>query len=432
MQEMQRAWNYYSREYVQKAILEVAKNREVVSVFKDSAFGRRPDVIQYPSDIIQAVAEGTVSFHGSLERWNNPMSLDGGLNKPDLDKLRCGWDILIDPDTPDIEISKITVEQIIEAFKDHGITNYSIKFSGGKGFHIGIPFESLPEKINQQMSHTLYPDLLQKIISFLKYYTRDQLRDELVALDSAENIAKRVGKKVEEITVSNSLDPFKVVSMDIFGSRHLFRLPYSLHEKTFLASIPLKPEHVKKFEKEQALPEKVKVEEKFLFQKIKLHDAEALVIEAMDWASKHNDEPKLEIDRKFDRKFTRFVPEDYFPPCIKTLLKGVSDGKKRSVFILINFLRNMGWDIEKIEKRLYDWNQKNIPPLRSNYLRGQLRWHFRQDRILLPPNCNNANFYDSMNASEGCKLLHEQGIKNPVNYPLRLLKRDAKKSAKRK
>src|SRR3989344_6171440 len=107
MQEMQRAWNYYSREYVQKAILEVAKNREVVSVFKDSAFGRRPDVIQYPSDIIQAVAEGTVSFHGSLERWNNPMSLDVGLNKPDLDKLRCGWDILIDPETQDIEISNI-------------------------------------------------------------------------------------------------------------------------------------------------------------------------------------------------------------------------------------------------------------------------------------------------------------------------------------
>ena len=34
-----RVWNWYSRESVQKAILEVAKNREVVSVFKEGNFG---------------------------------------------------------------------------------------------------------------------------------------------------------------------------------------------------------------------------------------------------------------------------------------------------------------------------------------------------------------------------------------------------------
>lgn len=86
--DFQKLWNYYSRESILKAIAEVAKDREVVSVFRDGRFGKRPDVIQYPQDVIQAVANGTVAFHGSVERWQQPMKLDVGMTKTDLDKLK--------------------------------------------------------------------------------------------------------------------------------------------------------------------------------------------------------------------------------------------------------------------------------------------------------------------------------------------------------
>src|SRR4030042_1031850 len=116
----QSVYNWYSRESVQKALIEVAKEREVVSVFKDGSFGKRPDVIQYPGDVMQAVAEGTISFHGSVEQWSNPMQLDVGMNRNDLDNLRSGWDIILDPDVKDFEIGKATTKQIIEVLKDHG------------------------------------------------------------------------------------------------------------------------------------------------------------------------------------------------------------------------------------------------------------------------------------------------------------------------
>jgi hypothetical protein len=94
----------------------------------------------------------------------------------------------------------------------------------------------------------------------------------------------------------------------------------------------------------------------------------------------------------------------------------------------------MGWSAEQIEKKIDEWNAKNYPPLRTNYLRGQLRWHFRNDKPMLPPNCENPNYYKALGIHDLCKLLHEANVKNPVSYPFRLLsaksksKRDAKRN----
>jgi len=43
------------------------------------------------------------------------------------------------------------------------------------------------------------------------------------------------------------------------------------------------------------------------------------------------------------------INEDLFPPCIKNILnnKEIEDGRKRSLFILINFFTNIGWDWDK-------------------------------------------------------------------------------------
>ncbi|RLI98123.1 MAG: hypothetical protein DRP00_02695 [Candidatus Aenigmatarchaeota archaeon] len=418
----EKIWDWYSREKVQKALIEISKNREVVPVFSNS-FGKRPDVLQFPGDIMQAVAEGAIAFHASLERWKNPMQLKAGMNKEELDELRIGWDILIDPDVNDFEIAKAVTKVIIEAFKDHGVKSYSVKYTGGKGFHLAIPFEALPEKINLKPSRILYPEVLQKLIEYLKWYVRESLREEILSLDNPINLSKRVGKSLEEIVGEEGIEPFKLINMDIFGLRHLFRLPYSLHEKTLLVSVPLKPERIDKFKKEDALPEKVKVEEKFLTKKSRIHDAEALIIEALDWAAKHKIEVKEVVEElRVVRKRVKKIPENFFPPCIKTILKGLPDGRKRSVFILINFLRNMGWSMEEISKKLEEWNEKNYPPLRANYLRTQLRWHARQERNLLPPNCNHENFYVSIGVCNPDEICKNKSIKNPINYPFKKLK----------
>lgn len=421
--DFQKLWNYYSRESILKAIAEVAKDREVVSVFRDGRFGKRPDVIQYPQDVIQAVANGTVAFHGSVERWQQPMKLDVGMTKTDLDKLRSGWDVFVDIDVDNFEIAKIAARKIINALKDHGVNSYNIKFTGGSSFHIGIPFEAMPEKINMVPTSQLYPELMQKIIEYLKWYIREQLKEELLSIGTPQQISQKISKPVDEITNAEGIDPFKIISMDIFSSRHLFRLPYSIHESSGLVSLPIKPINIEKFEKSLALPEKVKVEEKFLSLRIHTRDAEALVVEASDWASKHMIEKQAELPKMQIKTKMRFISEEYFPPCIQTILQGMKDGRKRSVFVLINFLRNMGWDSERIEQKLVEWNEKNQPPLRTAYLRAQLRWHFRQDRNLLPPNCDNANFYKTLGLYDLCShTVNHTQVKNPVNYPFRVLK----------
>jgi DNA primase large subunit len=242
---------------------------------------------------------------------------------------------------------------------------------------------------------------------------------------------------MDEITDKDGLDPFKIISMDIFSTRHLFRLPYSLHEKSLLVSLPIKPSAVDKFEKSDAEPEKVKIEETFLKHKTERHDFEGFIIEALDWSAKYKIEPHEPLPKMMQAKKMRLVTEEYFPPCMQNIFKGLADGRKRSVFVLINFMRNMGWDLERMEVRLREWNEKNYPPMRANYLRTQLRWHMRQSRSLLPPNCDNPNFYTNYKVctpDATCTGGTDRiTLKNPVNYPFRKLKfRDKSKKLRKK
>ncbi|MCK4714138.1 MAG: hypothetical protein KAT35_01065, partial [Candidatus Aenigmarchaeota archaeon] len=64
---------YYSRQDVQDALLQLGKDREVIGVFRNGGFGSRPNVILYPQDIVAMARSGVAEFHSSLERWSNPM-----------------------------------------------------------------------------------------------------------------------------------------------------------------------------------------------------------------------------------------------------------------------------------------------------------------------------------------------------------------------
>ena len=95
----------------------------------------------------------------------------------------------------------------------------------------------------------------------------------------------------------------------------------------------------------------------------------------------------------------------------------MQDGKKRSIFILINFLRSVGWSYDQIEARLKEWNTKNPEPLREVTLIGQLRYHKQHKKNVLPPNCKNQMYYLDFGV---CKPDHLcKRIKNPVQYAKR-------------
>ena len=136
---------YYSRNDVQKIILNSALNREAAVKYSNGGFGKRPDTLQFENDIFELAKQGATSFHISEEHWSNPLLLKPGMTKPELDRLRIGFDIILDIDTKFIEYSRETALLLIKALRHYNIKNIGLKFSGGSGFHLGIPFSSLPQ-----------------------------------------------------------------------------------------------------------------------------------------------------------------------------------------------------------------------------------------------------------------------------------------------
>jgi DNA primase large subunit len=135
-------------------------------------------------------------------------------------------------------------------------------------------------------------------------------------------------------------------------------------------------------------------------------------MQALDWSREN-------IPADSESKKTEYKPiqiadrsEKNFPPCVKKILLGVQDGKKRALFALINFFRSIGTEKDELEKILYSWNeQKNQPPLQKGYISSQISWALKRKPIM-PPNCK--EFYQGISVcfpDELCKL-----IKNPVNY----------------
>ena len=114
------------------------------------------------------------------------------------------------------------------------------------------------------------------------------------------------------------------------------------------------------------------------------------------------------------------VTEDMYPSPIKKLLKGLVEGRKRGLFILLTFFLSLGIKRELIEAHIYEWNKKNNPPLKEGYIKSQIEWHFRQKRKILPPNYNNPSFYKDLGL-----LDKVPETKNPIVDVTRALKKRA-------
>jgi len=490
---------YYANPKIKDVLLEFAKDREVVPRYYEG-FGKRPDSIQYSSDIDGLVRKGATSFHASEELWIDPLGINSDMSPDELNEKRKGWDLLIDIDSPFIDCSKIAAKLIIAALENKGIKNYGIKFSGSKGFHIIVSGKAFPKEYDGKHMKDMFPEWPRAISEFLMDYIRVEYNKQAAAvLTNFEAIERRTNVSKEELSeevyckmcekpakkgavhtfvcdtcgleiksrdnkitkrelrctnascpghrelvnteeyfyCEDDKDPenekfplssdkypqyfekvvgvsaAKVAALDLVlvAPRHLFRMPYSLHEKTALASVVLKKEEIDNFSPKDANPLNVQIR-KFLPENTE-EEARNLLVDALDWKKTRTDKEEVTIKKKYasydNNVDSSKINESMFPAPIKKLLLGLNDGKKRGLFILITFLRSLNFPADYINKTVRDWNEKNTPPLKEGYIRSQVDWHVRQKKKILPPNYDNPSFYKDLGLLDG-----KQTTKNPV------------------
>ncbi len=423
--------SHYKREDVREEIIANSKDREVAAKFNDN-FSKRPDILRHPNDVLELAKQGATSFHASEELWKNPLQLDTSMRRQEFDNLRIGWDLIIDIDCVIFDYSKIAAELVISALKFHKVKSISCKFSGNKGFHIGVPFEAFPEKVRNEDIKNLFPDAPKKIALYIRHMILPDFGKRILEFESNDisKLLEKVGKKRSEVIYeekgAKKFNAESILQMDtlLISPRHLYRMPYSMHEKSGLVSTPLNPDKVILFKKEFAIPDKVRISKhRFLDgSSVEKDEAKQLFIEAFDFHAKE-ETIKSKSDRKFDAPQSA-LPEELFPPCIKLMLNGLEDGKKRALFVLINYFTSIGWDYEAIEKKLIEWNAKNRDPLREVLIISQVKYHKQMQKKIPPPNCprreNNIPMVNQQNHYTDLRVCHPDSfcakIKNPAQY----------------
>jgi len=245
-------------------------------------------------------------------------------------------------------------------------------------------------------------------------------------LSSAQIEAQRSGFGVdlentpdfkEEITTKSTQDSIDIV---LVASRHLFRAPYSLHEKTAFASIVLTKAEIENFKPTDADPFKIKEPLSFMPASIN-EEAKELLFQALD-NQKHIEEKTKKYEGEGVDLSGLTITEEMFPPIIKKLNKGIQDdGRKRALYILLSFYNSLQFPQDYIEEKIEEWNKKNRVPLKDGYIRSQIFWFSK--RKPLPPNYSNPIYKDF-----GITGPPEPGMKNPINYTIKKAMRNRAKS----
>ncbi len=427
----ERILSYYKRKDVQNAILSFALDKEIGVLFPQNQFGRRPEILVYSGDVLEFAKQGATSFHCSEELWHNPLQIKTGMRKNELDILRKGWDLILDIDCKILEYSQIAGDLLVKAIKSKGITSVTAKFSGNHGFHIAVPFETFPENIRtNEVAQTkcYFPDGVRIIAAYLKEMIKEPLANAILAKEDISIISEKTQKPFEELVEDGGLfNPFAFLEIDsvLISSRHLYRMPYSLNEKSGLVSIPVDPAKILEFNKEDAKIENVIVGKFPFLDRTQVQDNEALHLfdSAIGWGSTKKEHAELneqflkqeKASKHVDIVLTESIPQDLFPPCMKQGLQGIIDGKKRFLFALMNFLSKAGWSQDQIAEKVDEWNKKNPEALRETIIQTQVRYHGQRKEKMLPPNCR--SFYQDLRVCKPDGLCDR--IKNPVNYSLR-------------
>ncbi|HIP90581.1 MAG TPA: hypothetical protein EYH22_03460, partial [Candidatus Nanopusillus sp.] len=239
-------------------MIKVAQNREIGYMFEDGTFGKRPYILENEGDIFELIKKGAVSFHMSVERWLNPLELSTKLKKTQLNELRLGWDLIIDLDSKNFNIARYTAKLIIDLLTGKEIHPIYIKYSGGKGFHIAVPWELFPKEVTvpkgdeliKEDTKNLFPELARTLASYIAYKIEEDLKKFIERNWDINEIINEYNLNI----LPEQLSPFHLIEIDtiLISSRHLFRMPYSINEKTGRISIPIDPKDTDTFNPEIA------------------------------------------------------------------------------------------------------------------------------------------------------------------------------------
>lgn len=219
----------------------------------------------------------------------------------------------------------------------------------------------------------------------------------------------------------------------LVAPRHLFRMPYSLHEKTALASIVLNNDNINNFQITDAKPFKInKNEIKNFYPDSRYEEARELLLQALDWYEQKKQQEIIIDEKRQGQKPYPFsqikkpgefkkieIPNpspEIFPPQINLLLQGIKqDGRKRALGILIPFFKSLGVPDNEIEKKVFEWNEKNTQPLKKGYILSQLNWS-KKNPTRMPYNFDNP-VYKDLGVDKPDKLAMQ--TKNPVSYAIK-------------
>ena len=416
---------FYKREEVQKKLVKHAEDKEIAVQYGDY-FGSRPESIMYQDDVMELIKNKATSFHCSEELWTNPLSLRSDIKRNEMNELRKGWDLILDIDCLHFKYSKLAADILINIIKDLDVDSVTCKFSGNKGFHIGIAWEAFPEKVGDRKTKNLFPEAPKRIAVYLKDKLEPILEDEILKDEDVQKISKRTGIEISDLIIKNKgdfrekekrLDVGKFLEIDtiLIAPRHLYRMPYSFHEKSQLVSVPIDPDSVMSFEKEMGEPENISFNHDFLIRDVERGEASKLIINAFDHKPKSDEDEEMVEKKDYDVPDDA-IPEEHFPPSIKRLLEGLEDGRKRALFTLINFYRCCGYDMESIQQKMHEWNERNDEPLKETYIKGQINYAKKQKEAIPPHNYphGGSSYYKDLGVWDPDDL--EKNVKNPIQY----------------
>ncbi len=401
---------YYKRQDVREAIVAAAGDKEVVARFGDS-FGKRPDVIRYPAEVLELVQAGATSFHASEELWRFPLQLAPQMAREEADELRVGWDLVLDVDCALLEYSKVAADEIVKVLGRFGISSLGIKYSGNKGFHIAVPFEAFPAEVNSRPSRLLFPEAARVVASFIRDEIKDSVRDRILEGNSIAGVIEKSGRALPpelrpvatdslddaRLKISRYIESFLNIDTVLISTRHLYRMEYSLHEKSGLASVPVEAGKIIEFSKDMADPKSVSVSSNPFIKRAAVSAGDAFDLFDQAYARHLQSSPKVKVAqavRPYEEPSGAIGPE-HWPPCIHKILGGLDDGRKRGLFVLLNFFGSVGFEYKDVESLVSGWNSRNRPPLNDVYVQGQLAY-FRPRKRMLPPNCQNPGYYSDM------------------------------------
>ena len=78
---------YYSNPKIQEFLVKFSQDRETIPRYFEG-FGKRPDSIQYPSDIMGLVNKGATSFHCSEELWEDPLRINSDMGIEEFNEFQ--------------------------------------------------------------------------------------------------------------------------------------------------------------------------------------------------------------------------------------------------------------------------------------------------------------------------------------------------------